>query len=288
MTDLKDRLKEARKGAGKTQKQVAEAVGITQPSYSELENGRSYGTRYITQIATFLGVNPVWLASGTGTMRPPLIEEIRRKNLEPFLEKYGLEGLKQKLPGLESHVHFIFTENRPINSRTARKIEAGMDLPIGSLDYDATTQEANIHHSNVSPGPRIQGRVPLISWVQAGEFCETIDLFEPGDAEDWMPCPVKHSDRTYALRIQGDSMTSPYPGQKSYPQGTIIFVDPDKPLVNGCRVIAKLNGEATFKTYAEDMGHIYLRPINPTYSPMDVTDKEVTFCGVIIGSFSPE
>jgi SOS-response transcriptional repressor LexA len=221
-------------------------------------------------------------------MRPPLIEEIRRKNLEPLLEEYGVEGLQQKLPELESYIHFIFNKNRSISSRVARKIEAGLELPPGSLDYDATAHETSNFGSNVSPGPRIQGRVPLISWVQAGAFCETIDLFEPGDAEDWMPCPVKHSDRTYALRIQGDSMTSPYPGQKSYPQGTIIFVDPDKPLVNGCRVIAKLNGEATFKTYAEDMGHIYLRPINPTYSPMDVTDKEVTFCGVIIGSFSPE
>ncbi|WP_444893424.1 helix-turn-helix domain-containing protein [Microbulbifer sp. TRSA001] len=288
MTDLKDRLKEARKAAGKTQKQVAEAVGITQPSYSELENGRSYGTRYIAQIALHLGVNPVWLATGKGEMRPPLIEEIRRKNLDPLLEKYGVEGLKEKLPELESHIHFIFNEKRPINSRVARKIEAGLELPLGSLDYDSTAKEASNFGSNVSPGPRIQGRVPLISWVQAGAFCESIDIFEPGDAEDWIPCPTNHSDRTYALRVSGDSMTSPHPGQKSYPEGTIIFVDPDRAITNGCRVIAKLNGEATFKTYAEDMGKVFLRPINPIYPLMDVTGTDISFCGVIIGSFSPE
>ncbi|GAA5446084.1 LexA repressor [Microbulbifer sp. NBRC 101763] len=287
MTELKDRLKEARKAAGKTQKQVAEAVGITQPSYSELENGRSYGTRYITQIALYLSVNPLWLATGNGVMRNASVEEVRRKNLDPLLNEFGIEGLAQKLPKLESQLQAIFTENRAINSRVARAIEDGLQLPLGSLDHDKAAEKAGAL-SNVSPGPRIQGRVPLISWVQAGEFCESIDIFEPGDAEDWIPCPAKHSDRTYALRVNGDSMTSPYPGQKSYPEGTIIFVDPDKALINGCRVIAKLNGEVTFKTYAEDMGHIYLRPINPTYSPMDVTGKDISFCGVIIGSYSPE
>ncbi|WP_444914658.1 helix-turn-helix domain-containing protein [Microbulbifer sp. TRSA007] len=285
MTDLKDRLKEARKHAGKTQKQVVEAVGISQPSYSDLERGKSYGTRYTTQIAEYLGVNALWLATGKGPMRKPLINEVRHKNLESLVEEHGLEELKQKLPDVESHIHFAITENRAINSRVARAIESGLGLPIGVLDYDKTTEETG---SNVIPGPRIQGRVPLISWVQAGAFCESIDLFEPGDAEDWIPCPSNHSDRTFALRVQGDSMTSPYPGQKSYPEGTIVFVDPDKPLINGCRVIAKLNGEATFKTYAEDMGHIYLRPINPTYAPMDITGKNVSFCGVIIGSYSPE
>lgn len=287
MTDLKDRLKEARKAAGMTQKQVAEAVGITQPSYSELENGRSYGTRYIAQIALLLEVNPVWLATGEGAMRATTIEEIRRKNLEPIFEKHGLEGLHERLPDLMSRLHSIFVEMRPINSRTARKIEAGLELPLGSLDYDATAQEAGTFVSNVSPGPRIHGRVPLISWVQAGAFCESIDVFEPGDAEDWMPCPVKHSDCTYALQVKGDSMTSPYPGQKSYPEGTIIYVDPEVTVTNGCRVIAKLDGKATFKTYTEDMGRIFLRPINPNYPAMEITGKDVSICGVILGSFSP-
>lgn len=43
--------------------------------------------------------------------------------------------------------------------------------------------------SNTEPGPAIKGRVPLISWVQAGDWCEAIDTLSPGDAEDWLPCP---------------------------------------------------------------------------------------------------
>ncbi|MDP5211186.1 LexA family transcriptional regulator [Microbulbifer sp. 2205BS26-8] len=150
------------------------------------------------------------------------------------------------------------------------------------------TQPTGNTESNVSPGPPIRGRVPLISWVQAGEFCEIVDLFEPGDAEEWLPCPTAHSDRTYALRINGDSMTSPYPGQRSYPPGVIVFVDPDREVTNGCRVIAKLEGDVTFKTYSEDMGRRYLRPINPTWKTQDITDLPVAICGVVIGSYMPE
>lgn len=81
-------------------------------------------------------------------------------------------------------------------------------------------------------------------------------------------------------------MTSPYPGQRSYPEGTIIFVDPNKPHTNGCRLIAKLNDEVTFKTYAEDMGRMFLRPINPSYPTMDITDMDVSFCGVVLGAYT--
>src|SRR5262245_49848204 len=38
----------------------------------------------------------------------------------------------------------------------------------------------------VVDGPDIKGRVPRISWVQAGALSEAIDLFEPGYAEDWL------------------------------------------------------------------------------------------------------
>lgn len=135
----------------------------------------------------------------------------------------------------------------------------------------------------------LQKRVPLISWIKAGEWCEAIDLFETGDAEDWLPCPSSHSPNTYALRVKGDSMTAPYPGMRSYPEGVIIFVDPDKAITNGCRVIAKLpnSNEATFKEYREDGGKRYLKPLNPQYQIYEITG-ETMLCGVVIGKYEPE
>lgn len=62
---LKDRLKESRKKANKTQAEVAEAVKISQPAYQALEAGRNQKSAFLPMIAQFLGVDPFWLTTGT-------------------------------------------------------------------------------------------------------------------------------------------------------------------------------------------------------------------------------
>jgi transcriptional regulator with XRE-family HTH domain len=64
--NLSDRLKWARSRAGVSQAAVAEAVGISQPTYSDLEKGRQRTTGVLPQIAAFLGVEALWLAAGKG------------------------------------------------------------------------------------------------------------------------------------------------------------------------------------------------------------------------------
>ena len=67
--ELKERLKLARKNAGITQAQVAEAInGLSQPAYSELERGVSKSTSKIVELASLYKVNPEWLSSGIGDM----------------------------------------------------------------------------------------------------------------------------------------------------------------------------------------------------------------------------
>jgi SOS-response transcriptional repressor LexA len=145
------------------------------------------------------------------------------------------------------------------------------------------------YESKVVDGPSIKGKVPLISWVQAGEFCEAIDNLQSGEAEEWLSCTSSCSKHTYALRVKGDSMTSPYPGKLSYLEGVIIYVDPERTITNGCRVVAKLpdSEEVTFKEYREDGGKRYLKPLNPQYSMIKITD-ETRLCGVVIGQYMPE
>ncbi|ODC01180.1 hypothetical protein A3197_01470 [Candidatus Thiodiazotropha endoloripes] len=140
---------------------------------------------------------------------------------------------------------------------------------------------------NVIAGPEVRGLVPLISWIQAGHWREAEDLYEPGDAELILPCPASHGIHTYALRVEGDSMTSPH--GKSYPEGCIIFVDPDQRggVVSGDRVIAKLVGDnaVTFKVYIEDAGRQFLRPLNTQYPPIT---EEFRLLGKVIGKWEPE
>ncbi|WP_349569442.1 XRE family transcriptional regulator [Azotobacter salinestris] len=68
--DLKDRIKAARRHSRLTQGELAERVGVTQTSISDLERGKSQTTSFIAQIAVACGVDALWLASGQGEMLP--------------------------------------------------------------------------------------------------------------------------------------------------------------------------------------------------------------------------
>ncbi|MFY0751900.1 LexA family protein [Pseudomonas sp. NFX5] len=142
------------------------------------------------------------------------------------------------------------------------------------------------HESNVREVTGRFGKVPLISWVQAGAWCEA--NFEPHDGETWLSCPVAISESGYALKVLGDSMTNPGPG-RSYPTGCIIFVDPEAETKTGDRVIARVprTNEATFKVFVEDAGRQFLKPINPQYPIIDITE-ETHICGKVVGSFVPD
>ena len=140
---------------------------------------------------------------------------------------------------------------------------------------------------NTRPGPVIRGLVPLISWVQAGEWSEAVDLHVPGAGEDSIPCPAPHSAHTYALRVEGDSMTSST--GKSYPHGSIIFVDPEQRggVRPGDRVIARLKGDdqVTFKQLAEDRQGLFLKPLNSNHQPIY---GDFSVLGKVIGKWEQE
>ncbi len=52
---LKDRLKDSRIKAKKTQAEVAEAVKMSQPAYQALESGKNLKSAFLPLIAQFLG-----------------------------------------------------------------------------------------------------------------------------------------------------------------------------------------------------------------------------------------
>ncbi|MDM0007176.1 S24 family peptidase [Variovorax sp. J22G73] len=138
---------------------------------------------------------------------------------------------------------------------------------------------------NVESGPDIRGLVPLISWVRAGNWDDANDPFLPGEAETWLGCPTPHSSSTYVLRVKGDSMTAPHGNTRTYPEGCLIFVDPEKRSpMNGDRIVAKLEGEneVTFKVYKNEDGRQWLQPLNPAHEPIRQPFRAL---GTVIGKW---
>jgi SOS-response transcriptional repressor LexA len=147
-----------------------------------------------------------------------------------------------------------------------------------------------LRNTEVAPAIDRQGLVPLISWIAAGSWSTVEDPYSTGDAEEWLPCPVRHGSRTYCLRVRGESMNNP-DGKPSYDDGDIIYVDPDQEAVSGNRIITRLDdaSEATFKQLVEEDGKRLLKALNPAWSPRYLElNVDATYCGKVIGKWVPE
>ena len=135
--------------------------------------------------------------------------------------------------------------------------------------------------ANTVPGPAIRGKVPLISWVRAGELCESHDNYHPGDAEHYMDCPVPHGPRTYCLALSGDSMDDG--SADAYRDGEIVFVDPDVRAEPGKDVVVRTpENKTTFKRLKQDSEGLYLLGLNG--KKIVRVPEDTVFCGVVIFS----
>lgn len=95
MTTQSQRLKEARLKAGLSQKQVAEAVGMKQPSYNYLEKNDKGGSTHLPEIARVLGVDVFWLRTGESATK---VDASVQKMLDssrniPLNDLYNNEGV---------------------------------------------------------------------------------------------------------------------------------------------------------------------------------------------------
>lgn len=164
---------------------------------------------------------------------------------------------------------------RNMSDRSARKIERA--VRIGSMWMD--TEHVARSDVNVEPGPDLAPRpIPLISWVQAGDWNEAINSLAPGDAEEWLFITGHSRPHAYALRVRGISM------EPDYQSGDIILVDRDLQAINGSHVVVQLDTEkeATFKRLVIEGDRKFLQPLNPAWpDKMIEINGNATICGVV-------
>lgn len=70
MSDLSSRLKKLLDGKNLSMNAFAKQLGVSQPSISDIVNGKTRSPKNILEIATALGVNPHWLKTGSGPIEP--------------------------------------------------------------------------------------------------------------------------------------------------------------------------------------------------------------------------
>jgi SOS-response transcriptional repressor LexA len=128
------------------------------------------------------------------------------------------------------------------------------------------------------------GRVPLISWVEAGSFTKAINIHQPGFAEHWVKKPPKPcGPQTFALRVEGISM------EPKYQEGDIIYVDPERTATNGKDIVIRLDdrNEVMFKRLVIEGRRSYLKPLNRLW-PEQIIEVPVDarIVGVVLGAWT--
>lgn len=127
--------------------------------------------------------------------------------------------------------------------------------------------------------------IPVLTWKQAADY--DAGSSSKKAANESLPHFFTDQPHWYALPVKGDAMTASLGQQKSFCEGEMLIVNPDKEPTHGDFVIAVLPKakDATFKQYVEDGGIRYLKPLNPQY-PLTQLDKSTSICGVVVSCLS--
>lgn len=170
---------------------------------------------------------------------------------------------------------------------------------IESLQRENESEGAKITLPTLMPAvvPTENFSLPLLGRVAAGS---PIEAYEHDEFIDVPASLVRHADRTYALRVQGQSMI-----EDGILDGDVILVQRQSTATNGEIVVAVIDEEATVKRFYLHRGEaavragvsrpsnagsghfprglVELRPANSSMSPMWFDPGEVQIRGVVVG-----
>jgi SOS-response transcriptional repressor LexA len=192
------------------------------------------------------------------------------------------ESIK-RTPGAVSH---FMNGTTPMNESMCYKMARFFGVNVGAINPDLAEVLPNSDRNdkNVTELPDLSNSTPLISWAQAGAHNEANTPYKTSDSEKRILCPVPHSSKTFALRVNGLSMFDPG-GSPSFEEGDIIHADPEVTVKHKSLVVVVANGdtEATFRQLIIEGGRYFLKALNPDWpNPIKEMRKNSRICGVVI------
>lgn len=137
--------------------------------------------------------------------------------------------------------------------------------------------------SNVIAAEAGSHKIPVLSYVQAGNWQESQDFRGIDGGYEYVTADLDDDSRAFAVWVQGNSMTP------EFNEGDLIIVDPDVAPLPGDFVVAKNGGEeCTFKKYRprghkEDGSEIFeLVPLNEDYPTLRSETCTIRIIGTMI------
>lgn len=137
--------------------------------------------------------------------------------------------------------------------------------------------------SNIAPAQVGSRRIPVLTYLQAGASDRLTQSPAEENMSDYVLIDLPHSVRSFALRLEGDSMMN------RFSPGDVIVVDPDIHAQPGDFVVAKdQSSTATFRQYRDlginESGNpvFELIPLNTLYARMRSDAQQITILGVMV------
>lgn len=145
--------------------------------------------------------------------------------------------------------------------------------------------------------PKIADEGIFVPLLDSSDVVGWLDVPEKHDHEyhkgEWLPCPVEHGERTFAMVVKGVTMEH-LGSRTSYSEGDIIFADPDAPYKSGSRVIFSASGmthnlDVLLRQLIIEGGVNYWRVLNPQW-PQAITpvDERHVLLATVIGKWVAE
>lgn len=238
---------------------------------------------------------------------PPRPLSLKEKNVLEFLETY-IRGKGISPTYQEICQHFGFASYNSVQ-RYLKQLEAKgyIQLPWANQKRAITLlQPSSAYQDSIevlqrdldAPATEVKMGIsansenfslPLLGRVAAGA---PIEAYEHDEFIDVPASLVRHADRTYALRVQGQSMI-----EDGILDGDVILVQRQSTASNGEIVVAMVGEEATVKRFYLHRGEgarsaaqslttekmIELRPSNSNMQSMWFEPSDVQIRGIVVG-----
>jgi SOS-response transcriptional repressor LexA len=173
-----------------------------------------------------------------------------------------------------------------VNELLADDGNSGQKLPL--IEVSKTHTSDTLIAPDMTAPTRTAGKLPVLSWIQAGEWGEIVDNLREQGVQEWESCPFEGD---FILPVIGDSNFNPG-GERSYREGEHLSVSTKIEPRHRSMVIVKRKGEASAicrQLLIENDGVLMLQALNPSW-PERYTkvDRDTEIIGVVTGKWESQ